>query len=38
VSSSEGETGTSVSLRARCKASIMRALDSLLFLNESGIV
>jgi hypothetical protein len=36
--SSEGETGTSVSLRARYKASIMRALDSLLFLEESGIV
>jgi hypothetical protein len=36
--SSEGETGTSASLRARCKASIMRALNSLLFLEESGIV
>jgi hypothetical protein len=36
--SSEGETGTSASLRARCKASIMRALNSLLFLDESGVV
>ena len=38
MSSSEGETGTSVSLRARYEASIMRALNSLPFLNECGIV
>jgi hypothetical protein len=38
ASSSEGEIGTSASLRARYKASIMRALESLPFLDESGVV